>query len=342
MPDMSFFKSFFTLTIMLAVVLSSCDLIKDGSDDDCGIYLEFIYEHNMEYTDAFNPHVGVVDVFVFDEQGRYMFVKNSPREELITGKRMFLGADLPIGKYRVLTVGGLSGSFRVADAASQPLIPGQTRLEDVRIALKRSTTTVADRLPDLWVGESIEVCHQADLSVWPVHLIKETNHFDLLLSDASPEPGTLPPPGYTFEIVTTEGAVYGHDNQPGLNETVTFAPYRLEAGSEPGELSHAHISTARLVDGDYNYRLIVRNTQTGEVLWDYDLIRLLAHIKPDTRPDGTELPLQEFLDRQSEWHLVILYRGCDDTCQPPAQPGEYVAVGVKINGWIIWFNDIGV
>ncbi len=30
--------------------------IRDNNDD-CGVYLQFIFDHNMEYADSFNPQV---------------------------------------------------------------------------------------------------------------------------------------------------------------------------------------------------------------------------------------------------------------------------------------------
>lgn len=61
---------------------------------------------------------------------------------------------------------------------------------------------------------------------------------------------------------------------------------------------------------------------------------LLSKTKPEKRPDGSVLPMQEYLDRQSEWHIVILYKGDENV------EGGFVAIGVKINGWLLWLRDI--
>jgi len=57
--------------------------------------------------------------------------------------------------------------------------------------------------------------------------------------------------------------------------------------------------------------------------------------KPMLRPDGSTLPVQEFLDRQSEWRLVILYKEGEN-------PSGFVALSIEVNGWIVWRNDIEV
>ena len=41
------------LTVFVSVFLLSC--IREYIDE-CRTYLEFIYDHNMEYTDSFDPH----------------------------------------------------------------------------------------------------------------------------------------------------------------------------------------------------------------------------------------------------------------------------------------------
>lgn len=331
------------LAIFVSVFLSSCEGIRDNMDD-CGIYLEFIYDYNMEYTDAFDPQVGSVDLFIFDAQDKYLFTRHSSREELIGHKRIFLGNNLPFGAYKILTVGGLSDNFRITGKNGSQLIPGETTPNETQIALVRSTNTVSHEFPPLWIGVTQEVDYHADLSVHPIHLIKETNLFNLVLArsdNGQQTKAATSSAGYTFEIITPEGAVYGHDNTPVSKETVTYTPYTLTAGETGSEaIAEAHINTARLLHKTaYNYRLTVRSTESGKVLWDYDLMKLLEHTKPASRPDGTPLSMQEYLDRQSEWHIVVVYKGDEET---PGSSGNFVAVKVIVNDWIIWLNDIEV
>ncbi len=320
------------LTAIVPIFLLSCERIKDDMDD-CGIYLEFIYDYNMEYKDFFAPHVPTVDIFVFDGQGKYLFTKHARREELTQGNRMFLGGNLHFGQYKILTVGGLTGHFRVSDNKGDALVPGQTMLDEVRVALNRTTGVVNHEFSPLWVGKTIEVDYRADLSVWSVNLVKNTNRFDVSLVEADHatggRAGTV---AYTFEVETPEGAEYGHDNSPRLKEKVVYEPYDLVAGDEPGELSEGRLNTNRLMHGDeYGYKLVVRDVPGGNSLWEYDLMELLEEIKAGLYP-GSSLSMQEFLDRQSEWNLKIRYK----------DKGGFVAVAIEVNGWIIWLNDIGV
>lgn len=331
------------LAVLISYFLLSCERIKDNLDD-CGIYLEFVYEYNMEYSDSFNPQVPSVDVFVFDEQGAYLFTKRSPREALSGDQKMFLGGDLTFGKYKIVTIGGLSDSFRVSDGTRRALTPGQTLLDDVQISLVREAGTVSHEFPPLWIGNTIDIHYQADLSVWPVSLVKMTNHFNLILSKANAsqdekEQDKTDKIAYTFEIKTPEGAIYAHDLSPKSRETVIYQPYSLQQGDDEEALSEAHINTARLLHRNgYDYQLSVRSQKTGNILWEYDLMTLLEHTKPTSRPDGTSLSMQEYLDRQSEWNIILLYK--DD--EPVGDPDGFTAIRIIINDWIIWLNDVEI
>lgn len=62
-----------------------------------------------------DPWVNTVDIFVFDTDERFLFTKHARREELVGGKQMLLADNLPVGHYKILTVGGLTNHFRVSD-----------------------------------------------------------------------------------------------------------------------------------------------------------------------------------------------------------------------------------
>lgn len=46
--------------VLVCLFLGSCDVMKEDTDN-CGVYLEFIYDYNMEYVDSFDPWVNTVD-----------------------------------------------------------------------------------------------------------------------------------------------------------------------------------------------------------------------------------------------------------------------------------------
>jgi len=111
---------------------------------------------------------------------------------------------------------------------------------------------------------------------------------------------------------------------------VTYKPYRLEFNND--DLWTGSLNMCRLLYDYPGYKLVVRNTRTFKVVWEYDLMKLLAATKPDNH---SSLPMQEYLDRQSVWNMVIRVQpgGYDD-------PDAFLALSVVVNGWIVWINDI--
>lgn len=323
--------------VIIPVLLLACERIKDNMDD-CGIYLEFLYDYNMEYTDAFATHISTVDVFVFDANETYLFSKHARREELIDGNSMFLGNDLDFGQYKLLTIGGLTDYFRISENGNDALVAGQTQLKDVQIALKRQSRNVSHEFSPLWVSKSIDINYQADLSVYPISFIKNTNRFHLSLvrqneNKENIQTKTIP---HTFEVRTSEGAVYNHRNLPQLKEIISYTPYIRTTKPEDDAIVTEKINTMRLIESEEHvYNLVIHNSKTGKILWNYNLMALLEHTKPDYSPHHTTLPMQEYLDRQSEWNLTVLYT---DT----GMEGGFVALAVIINDWIVWLNEIEI
>ena len=316
-------------------LLYCCDILKEDIDD-CGIYLEFVYDYNMDYKDIFGPaEIPTVDVFVFDEAGTYLFSKSSKTDDLNHKKRMLLLTDMKLGMYKILAVGALTDDFTITDVNGNTPIPGQSTIEEVRTSLVRSSSTVSQEFSSLWQC-SMDIEYKGALEIYAVPLIKYTNRFYITFEEegatTSSVKTTRAEVPYTFEIVTPEGAVYKHDGAPLLKETVTYTPYQLSNGTEEGEISYRQLNTVRLLDSkDYPYRIIVRNTEDNSVFCSYDLIELLNQAKP-THPDGSVLPMQEYLDRESEWYITVR-RG--------RIPG-YISIGIQVYDWIVWIRDIGI
>lgn len=323
------------LIALAPAFLVSCIHEKLGN---CGVYLEFIYDYNMEYADSFDPHVEVVDVYVFDTDGKYLFTKHATRSELIEGKKMLLKDDLPLGTYKILTVGGLCEHFAFADMDGADCVAGTTMLEEMHLALQRQSDQVSHEFPDLWYGETVVVNYESSFTTWPVRLVKNTNNFNVTLAKVdSKADSRANPRQYTFEITTPEAAVYRFDNSPARKETVTYLPHTLLHGNPTADVSTGYLNTLRLIDdSDYPYRIALRDANTSQLLWDYDLMDLLLRTKPP-RPDGSNLPMQEYLDRQSQWNIVVLYSEGTE-----GDPDSFMAVGVRVNNWLLWFHDIDV
>lgn len=163
--------------------MASCDSIREDLPR-CELWLEFVFDYNMEYADAFNPQVKSVDVLVFDSDDKLLFTKSAEVAALVGGNRMSLTDELDFGSYKVLTVGSLSDRFRLSDNAGNKLAPGTSTLQQVIVSLKRETDVVNFEFQHLYFGEVVEVDHlpsSTDHKIYPVNLIRDTNRFNLAL-----------------------------------------------------------------------------------------------------------------------------------------------------------------
>ena len=133
-------KSLFLIVVSM-LYLASCDSIREDLPR-CELWLEFTFDYNMEYADAFNPQVKSVDVLAFDSDDKLLFSKRAEAAALIGGNRMSLTDELEFGSYKVLTVGSLSDNFRISNHAGSELVPGSTTLQQVVVALNRGTDSV--------------------------------------------------------------------------------------------------------------------------------------------------------------------------------------------------------
>ena len=59
------------LLLMASMLISSCDMMKeDLSDCPTGLYVNFVYDYNIQRADMFKDHVGGLTLYVFDESDR--------------------------------------------------------------------------------------------------------------------------------------------------------------------------------------------------------------------------------------------------------------------------------
>jgi hypothetical protein len=338
------------LTAVLA--LSSCEPIRD-SYAECGVWLEFIFDYNMEFADSFDSQVKTVDVFIFDGEGKFALAKHAAVGDLEGHKRMFIGNGLlPFGKYRILTVGNLCAPFRFTHRGNL-LIPGVTTIEEVLLAL--DTKEASREFGHLFFGPDMEVNFRADQSVWPVPLVRETNRFSILLQTQteSSEGGMRAEidPMHAIEIVAPESGAYDYLHNPADQNELTYRPYFIQSSIDYEDKAVvrqtiAHINTMRLLENHGNgYRLSVRDVASGKEIWNKDLLPLLSGAHSPFRPDGTGLPNGEYLDRECDWHIVIIYTYNDPGGTIPPNTdleGVFKALKIIVNNWIVWENEMVV
>ena len=322
------------MAVMLLGSMSACSF--RDSLDECGLYLHFTYDYNMAYADASAREIDRIDVLVFDADGVYLFTKTADRDYLDSaGYTLSFTQELSFGSYTFLTWSGLSDDFRLQDvrARSSELIAGQTRMDDIRLQMAHdSNGSVTSQLHPVWYGAPQRITYdpRKGLQTCPVRLVKDTNHFSIALSeDNSSGGGAGELLVYTFEIISKGYDLYDMNNKPVGQAELSFLPYSISSDGDYAQ-TWGKLTTGRLLEED-TQTLVIRSAHDNSLLWQTDLIGLLARTKPEDI--GT---VQEYLDRQDDWSLVFNYKGGTGG----TGGSGFVAVSVVINGWTIWLQDI--
>ena len=69
--------------IVVAALLTSCDMMKEDRDYcPTGLYVNFVYDYNIQRADMFKDHVGSVTLYVFDESDKLVAQRTVSGSEL--------------------------------------------------------------------------------------------------------------------------------------------------------------------------------------------------------------------------------------------------------------------
>lgn len=300
------------IRVSLFALLTACNTLTEDYRE-CGVWLEFVFDHNMEFVDSFSTQVETVEVALFDDRGLPVRNVHAEVSSLVGRNRMWVGG-IPAGRYTVLTVGNYTPEHFLLDNST---------LDRASVALKEASTS--RRFPHLFGGRPILIDVTDHGSVHRVPMMRHTNRFDVALQVVG-APSTRAV-AHTVEIEAPEAGAYDIHDRPLDLRGVTYRPHTLDERS-------AHLNTMRLLEQEGEYRIVVRATGgTCDELWSGQLLPLLAATKPAARPDGTPLPSAEYFDREGQWNIVIV-------CRDGGVGGAFVAQKIVINGWVVWQNGM--
>ncbi|MDH6343834.1 hypothetical protein M2480_002187 [Parabacteroides sp. PFB2-12] len=315
------------LPALLALALLPVSCIEEDLPS-CRLYLAFTYDYNMLYADAFHTQVDKVDLYVFDEAGRFLFQQSDEGAALATGDYRMALAIRP-GDYKVMAWGGARDSYNRPE-----MVAGQSTLTDMELFVKREASRVIDKeLEPLWYGEIRDIhftgkAHQTDT----VNLIKDTNKVRFVFNGVTPE-WKINVADYTYELIESNGYL-NYDNTLREDETLSYRPYFMEAIDNGGMVE---LNTLRLM-ADRKTRFIVTHKNTGKVVFDINLTQFLLW----TAMEQPRMGKQEYLDREDEYKIVFLFGGNTPDPGPgpdPGEGGEWLAVQININGWTWYIQE---
>lgn len=299
--------------------LVSCDSITEELQP-CANYVEFRYDRNMKFADAFPTNVKRVDLYVFDDQDKYVGVISDEREAFGQGYRM----EFPFapGTYRLIAWAGL---YDRSYECRKELERGVSTPEDICVKMCREAGAVQrSELDCLWHGEATVTFSDGQSHTETIALTKNTNKFRVVVQGSSGM--ALSKDALTFTITDDNGHL-NYDNTLLPDEQITYKTYYKDdadlSETRNGGVSAvvAEMNTLRLM-ADKHPRMRITGGD-GRELIDIDLIKYLLL----TKMEGHDMDAQEYLDRQDEYAVIFL--------MDQDASGNYLLLSIKVNGWTL-------
>lgn len=325
------------VALMVTLAVTSCDTIHD-SYDHCVLdfRVRFKYDYNMKYADAFANEVSSVTVFVFDEDGKFIFQKTEAGDMLAKEGYTMSLSELAPGTYELVCWAGLSD----ADTYEVPELMRGDDITTLNCKMERKEGAIVDtKITPLWHGRTKvtydEIYDTQQVALIP--LVKDTNKIRVILQQIR---GTgLDVNKFEFKITDANGFL-DWDNNLLEDDVLTYYPYQTYTGSvvdgsntetevrADGEpvigVAVAQLKVGRLVQGQ-PMRLVIRNKEQNREVLSIPLIKFLEL----TEAEGHNISTQEYLDRQDEYALTMFL---DENL-------NWITTQIIINDWIVRFND---
>ncbi len=325
-------------TLLATVMLASCDMMKDDRDDcPYGLYLQFKYDYNLQRADMFNDHCGAVDVYAFDEQGK--FVKTQSEENTATTAPLadpnyHMHMDLQPGKYQLIVLAG-------QDSYSDQLARQRAHFVRQQLSVGDDITALSIKL-DTQSGDILTVDHQGDPldTLWhgmettpievyaekptyhTISLVRDTKQIHVSLRELD-DPTTMDIDDYDLRIVDSNAHLQWN-NEVDETDQVQYTPYvtwnteDLTTATDPNgeelgdvdKIGHADFMTSRIIyhaDAAKDGQLIVTHKETGKQVINVNLPNLLSRLA--SYADTQRYSEQEFLDRGYDYNVEFFLRG---------------------------------
>ena len=319
------------VALLATVALTSCDMMKDDRDDcPYGLYLQFVYDYNLQRADMFNDHCGAVDVYVFDENGK--FVKTQSEENTASSAPLAdptyrMHMDLDPGKYQFIVLAGQdSYSDQLARNRAHfiretPSVGEDMTSLNIRLDTQSGSVLVVDNLDapldTLWHGmETTPVEVYAEKPTYEtIYLTRDTKQIHVSLRELD-DPTTMDIDNYEMRIYDRNAHLLWNND---VDETdwVEYSPYvtwntedLTNSSTSGGKIGHADFMTSRIMyhgDASEDASLVVTSLETGDDVINVNLPNLLSRLA--SYSDSQRYDEQEFLDRGYDYSIEFFLKG---------------------------------
>lgn len=342
------------MAALSASVFTSCSMMtEDRSDCPVGLYLRFKYDYNLQRADMFNDHVGAVDVYVFDENGKFVTCQseaNADNFSPLADASYLMHMDLAPGKYKFIVLAGQDSYASQLENGRAHFVRSDLQrgaaMTDLNIRLETQENgnqlVVENKglpLDTLWHGmevEPVEVFMEKP-TYHTISLMRDTKKINVTLREID-DPAAMDVANYDM-MITDHNAHLLWDNSLDETHTVIYTPHatwnsddRTPAFDSDGNLlngigkiAHADFMTSRILYHDQvadDGILSVVNRNTGVEVIRINLPDLLSRLR--TSEEASHYTAQEFLDRGYDYQLDFFLKG---------DRLAYVNISISILGW---------
>lgn len=339
--------------VALLLTLFSCDSVIYDDQGDCEVTyrLNFRYDYNMKFADAFAHEVKSVAVYAFDKSGTLVWQKTDKGEALsLNGYSMTL--DLEAGDYDLIAWCGLDNDGTREESFTIPeLTVGQSTKEELTCKLNRQhaadgSAYVDQDLYGLYYGElEVNLPQNEDGGdyEYTMPLMKDTHHLRVILQHLSGEDVDVSK--FTFTLEDSNGFL-NYDNSLLSDESIVYRTWNTESGhagvetqnSESGattmsrtltsvNVAIADLTVSRLM-ADRKMYLTIRN-EANEVVVRVPFIDYALLVKGYY---NREMSDQEYLDRQDEFSMTFFLDEDD----------RWASASIIINSWRVVLQNAEV
>lgn len=338
-----------------AALLTGCSLM-DLDRDHCpeGLNVSFAYDYNTQRADMFCDHVGGIEVFVFDENGKLVASRcvsnDDSNQPLKTPGYTMEFDDLPAGNYQVLAaafqhdrrelLGKPGAKFRLTTpAVGETMAQLYATLDHEAPEADGTCPVKQDGLPldTLWLTlpEPAVAVDHINPTFTTARLVRHTKDIHLTLRQGA-APYEINHEDYEVSIVDANGRIAA-DNSLTDPTPLRYTPYAAWntslAAQAPenreavatGTTAHYNLNTSRLIypeTGQQGALLRVVRKSTGALVFETSLPRFLAEGR--NAYESLRWTPQEYLDREYDYDLHLFLVG---------DRWEYVEMSIGILGW---------
>jgi len=232
---------------LAAATLTGCGLVtEEGDDTNCGLFVAFKYDYNLQRADMFKDHVGGVTLYVFDKDGKFIKTyenNNVPAMgTMVNGEYLYCMhiQDLPDGEYRFIAL--CNQKAYNATLVTQGPKYRRTNLsagdpnEALMVALDREDkvgnwyyVNTDAPMDTLWHGmtgsEAIKVDNH-DQVVTTISLVRDTKMLTIGLHNLDEdERANIDTKDFEYYIIDDNG-ILAYNNDLLADDTLVYKPFR--------------------------------------------------------------------------------------------------------------------